>query len=107
MPNQRAKDRPRIMFVCSQKLADDLQERANRENRSRSNLIETLLTEVMEGRISQRDDKSLGFSATTLLKKLLQPMSDTDIILLSHDYDLDPKLLLEVRDRLSQKNGNL
>ena len=50
MPNQRKADRPRVQFVCSQKLADSLQEWADSENRSRSNLIETLLEEVVSDR---------------------------------------------------------
>lgn len=46
MPNQPRVGRPRVQFVCDQWLADYLQDWAESENRSRSNLIETLLVEV-------------------------------------------------------------
>ena len=114
MPNQRAKDRPRIMFVCGQKLADDLQARANKENRSRSNLIETLLTEVMYGQstssspIKEKNNVLQG-AFLNLLTSDIRP-SDSDIIELAHDLDMDVKLLIKLRDRLfpkpKQRNGH-
>ncbi|MBA3920197.1 MAG: hypothetical protein H0X31_00240 [Nostocaceae cyanobacterium] len=65
MPNQRNPNRPRVQFVCSQRLADLLQEWADSENRSRSNLIETLLEKVIDDWIKEKEiiatktDKSL------------------------------------------------
>lgn len=111
MPNQRAKDRPRIMFVCSQKLADDLQARASQENRSRSNLIETLLTEVMYGQSAGiKEERSQLQTFLKLLTTDARP-NDPDLIELAHDLDLDVKLLLKLRDRLfpskpKQPNGH-
>jgi len=43
------------MFVCNQKLADNLQEWANSENRSRSNLIETLLERVVNDWVKEKE----------------------------------------------------
>lgn len=113
MPNQRAKDRPRIMFVCSQKLADDLQARAVQENRSRSNLIETLLTEVMYTQQTSSPIKEETNQLQAFLKLLTsdKPPSNPDLIELAHDLELDVKLLISLRDRLfptrpKQPNGH-
>jgi hypothetical protein len=101
------------MFVCSQKLADDLQARAVQENRSRSNLIETLLTEVMypQQNSSQIKEESSQLQAFLKLLTSDKPPTDPDLIELAHDLELDVKLLINLRDRLfptrpKQPNGH-
>ncbi|KYC34498.1 hypothetical protein WA1_51640 [Scytonema hofmannii PCC 7110] len=49
----RDRYRPRIMFVCDREVADLLQQWANQENRTRSNLTETLVKEAIQHRLSK------------------------------------------------------
>lgn len=46
----RDKYRPRIMFVCDREVANLLQQWAQQENRTRSNLVETLILETIQRR---------------------------------------------------------
>ena len=101
MPNQRAKDRPRIMFVCSQTLADDLQARANKENRSRSNLIETLLTEMMSEELNAQSVLSVDDFADQVKKYIALLMGERDrngisYVLLGEALGVDPEKLHEL-----------
>ncbi|SRR5579883_306387 len=109
--------RPRIMFICDEAIKETLEKRAAAEHRTVSNLVEMIVVEELRRNSHSEPatsttptttEKTPAFNATTLLRRLLEPLSDTDIIILSHDYDLDPKLLIELRDRLipRQKNGN-
>lgn len=100
MPNQPAKDRPRVMFVCSQQLANQLQELANKQNRSRSNLIETLLEEVVSDRLSTTEtisvddvDQIKKFIALLLGERDRQGIS---FVLLGQALDIDPEKLHEL-----------
>lgn len=52
----RDRYRPRIMFVCDRSVADLLQQWAERENRTRSNLCETLLKEAIQSRLSKSSE---------------------------------------------------
>ncbi|MGI2909227.1 ribbon-helix-helix domain-containing protein [Tolypothrix sp. VBCCA 56010] len=103
MPNQRAKDRPRVQFVCDQKLADDLQGWADSENRSRSNLIETLLFEVVSERERSSDPHGLPTSELIdQLKKFLQLLTGDrerngiSYVLLGQTLGIDPEKLHEL-----------
>jgi len=103
VPNQRAKDRPRVQFVCDQKLANDLQGWADSENRSRSNLIETLLFEVMSERERSTNPNSLPTNELIdQLRKFIQLLiGDRDrngisYVLLGQTLGIDPEKLHEL-----------
>ncbi|MUH00375.1 hypothetical protein F7734_52145 [Scytonema sp. UIC 10036] len=52
----RDKYRPRVQFVCDREVADLLQQWANQENRTRSNLTETLVKEAIQHRLAKNVD---------------------------------------------------
>jgi hypothetical protein len=51
----RDKYRPRVQFVCDREVADLLQQWAQQENRTRSNLTETLVLEAIQHRLCKSE----------------------------------------------------
>lgn len=55
MPNSPRKDRPRVQFVCDQWVKDYLDQWSDSENRSSSNLIETIIMDAVQNKQKQGD----------------------------------------------------
>ncbi|KYC36846.1 hypothetical protein WA1_45125 [Scytonema hofmannii PCC 7110] len=53
MPNAPKKDRPRVQFVCDQWVKEYLDQWAGVENRSTSNLIETIILDAVTTKQAQ------------------------------------------------------
>jgi len=105
-PNQRKPDRPRVQFVCSEQLASTLQEWADRDNRSRSNLIETLLEEVVSDRNNPHSlpTNELIDQITKFIALLLgeRERDGVSYVLLGQTLSIDPEKLHDLYQLVQQ-----
>jgi hypothetical protein len=71
MPNSPKKDRPRVQFVCDQWVKEYIDQWASLENRSASNLVETIVLGAVQARQAdeQLRDKPEQISKGRQVKK--------------------------------------
>ena len=71
MPNSPKKDRPRVQFVCDQWVKEYIDQWASLENRSTSNLVETIVLGAVQARQAgeQLSDKPEQISKGRQVKK--------------------------------------
>jgi hypothetical protein len=95
------------MFICEQEVKDFLEEWASSENRTVSNLVETLVTDAIAIKKEGRSDKEALELALDILNTLIagKPPTLAQIAKLAHETDLTEEQLLKLRDRISKPNG--
>lgn len=91
--------RPRVMFICEQEVKDYLEGWADSENRTVSNLVETLVTDAITVKQSGRSDKEALAFALDLISTLIEgkPPTLAQIAKLAHETDLKEEDLLKLR----------
>jgi hypothetical protein len=96
--------RPRIMFICEQEAKDFLEGWASSENRTVSNLVETLVTEAITVKQSGRSDKEALELALDLLNTMIEgkPPTLAQIAKLAHETDLKEEDLLKLRELIAK-----
>jgi hypothetical protein len=93
------------MFICEQEVKDFLEGWADSENRTVSNLVETLVTDAIATKQSGRSDKKALELAIDLLNTLIEgkPPTLTQIAKLAHETVLEEEDLLKLRELLSKE----
>lgn len=96
--------RPRVMFICEQEAKDFLEEWASSENRTVSNLVETLVTDAITVKQSGRSDKEALELALDLINTMIEgkPPTLAQIAKLAHETDLKEEDLLKLRELVAK-----
>ena len=96
---------PRITFICDESVKRKLEQRAEVEHRTLSNLVEFLVTESLNNYSQPNVDAKVIPTPEALLESLLsnEPLSDIEITHLSQEYKISTSVLLRMRDRLFPK----
>lgn len=96
--------RPRVAFICSPETKEFMEEWAKSENRTLSNLIETIVEDAATAKQSGRSDKEALAFALDLINTMIEgkPPSLAQIAKLAHETDLKEEDLLKLRELVAR-----
>lgn len=96
--------RPRLAFICNESSKEFLEEWAQNETRSVSNLIETIVEEAIATKKSINSDKEALALTLDLINTMLEgkPPSLAQIAKLAQETDLKEEKLLKLRELIAR-----
>jgi len=96
--------RPQVAFICNPETKTFLEEWASSENRTVSNLVETVVTDAITEKQSGRSNKEALELALDLLNTMIEgkPPTLAQIAKLAHETDLKEEDLLKLRELIAK-----